>query len=814
MSQSSAGNVQEEEEEIVMNMSMSINRSIKSSGTNEDNESDHESTGVGGEEGDAVEGEKEEVKEEHVRAAVPLKEREAEVVAVELTEKEFEETVTVTLSETSTKFLLSITGVKIQSDTKEHARITDKNKRYDDLVATISTSDLYVSHHAQTFNFPTKNKQVDASPPPMRDAAAYVSAWDIYDTFQNKIKGENMGNRRSSLSVGGDKKESAAVKSDLSRYIDEEVSITLASAGCLLPMSETDAASTEVKDGAQAIAQNEIKRILSDPGLLKNIKCAERLIQQNIYHKAHLLYRDVPDAASLKVETAPSSTLEKTQEATEGAGGDVALSPPLSPSSAANGAADLGTDGLDKGSSGADGPKDVPASLQLLWQFECPLTHGRNVSSFAWNHHNPDLLVVGYGDFRFAGKHADGLLLFWSLKNPNYPERVIRVPHGVTAVDFSSTQPALLAVGLYDGTVSIYNVKLDQDTPVLESAHEAGKHSDAVWQVKWVNKGLDRGENIVSISTDGRVSEWSMKKGLQYSDLMLLKRVQNSTGCSWRPPQSKGEGIIVRHAAGMAFDFAPDSAGVYYVGTEDGVLHKCSSSYNDNYLENYFGHSGPIYKVRVSPFWNNAILTCSADWTVKLWDTKEASPKISFQSTNLSDAVYDIAWSPKDSTVFASVTGDGRVELWDLKHNAQVPCTWYQSPPREGDHHSSLDKVGDGNADNSNSNNSSNDDDQKHKKKKKSDADEDSPLDGAPSPTIPAGSTNSSHTNVKMSAVLFAPTAPILVAGDDSGRVKVFRIFGLDYPESTHEEQIQGLYQVMNTDEESAAVEGGAGGGV
>jgi WD40 repeat protein len=242
-----------------------------------------------------------------------------------------------------------------------------------------------------------------------------------------------------------------------------------------------------------------------------------------------------------------------------------------------------------------------------------------------------DLLVVGYGDFKFAGKDTGGLILFWSLKNPNYPERVIKVAHGVTAVDFSTAQPALLAVGLYDGTVAIYNIKLDQDTPVLESTHEGGKHSDAVWQVKWVDKGGDRGENIVSISTDGRISEWTMKKGLQFSDLMLLKRVHNTTGCSWKPPQSKGEGMIVRHAAGMAFDFCKDTAGIYYVGTEDGVLHKCSSSYNDNYLENYFGHSGPIYKVRVSPFWNNAILTCSADWTVKLWDTKEALPKMSFQ---------------------------------------------------------------------------------------------------------------------------------------------------------------------------------------
>lgn len=45
------------------------------------------------------------------------------------------------------------------------------------------------------------------------------------------------------------------------------------------------------------------------------------------------------------------------------------------------------------------------------------------------------------------------------------------------------------------------------------------------FQVKWVHKGTERGETLVSISTDGRVVEWSMKKGLTYSPLMTLKRI-------------------------------------------------------------------------------------------------------------------------------------------------------------------------------------------------------------------------------------------------------------------------------------------------
>jgi dynein intermediate chain 4, axonemal len=43
-------------------------------------------------------------------------------------------------------------------------------------------------------------------------------------------------------------------------------------------------------------------------------------------------------------------------------------------------------------------------------------------------------------------------------------------------------------------------------------------------QVKWLAKGQDRLETLISISTDGNVLQWSLKKGLLVSLLMQLKR--------------------------------------------------------------------------------------------------------------------------------------------------------------------------------------------------------------------------------------------------------------------------------------------------
>jgi WD40 repeat protein len=258
---------------------------------------------------------------------------------------------------------------------------------------------------------------------------------------------------------------------------------------------------------------------------------------------------------------------------------------------------------------------------------------------------------------------TDGLVLFWSLRNPHHPERIINVSSGVTALAFSNHHPNLLAVGLVDGSISIFDVHKEDEVlePILDTSTLPGRHSAPVWQVKWVDKGVDQAEGLVSISSDGRVMEWSTSKGLSASLLMELKRTGNL------------QGKISNQANGLAFDFVHGDASLYIVSTEDGLLHKCSVSYNEQFLETYVGHTAPVYRVTTSPYSPPAFLSCGGDWTVKLWHLKDAKPVLSFQTLDLSAVVHDVAWSPHSSTVFASVTGDARLMLWDLSQSVIDP---------------------------------------------------------------------------------------------------------------------------------------------
>lgn len=515
------------------------------------------------------------------------------------------------LVESPTVTLLHIAGICVANDFVGKAKIEERNSAYDAMLAGRASSDRYAVRHCQTINLAMKNQEAWAQPPRSCEAGSQATSWDIYDANLSQAAATDSEDNE-------DPKAKKPGQPHWQREMHRTLSVAMASADFLLDVSEASVANAESTmssaacrekpppiDEADLLFGQRAARILASRDLADSLALVERCVQQNIFHAKQLVYHDRIPAEAV---------------------------------------------GGDKTSAVAEPPEE--AGLEVLWAWSAPMTEGRCVTAMSWNRVNDDVLAVGYGG------SSSGLVLFWSLRNPLYPERVLHLASGCTAIDFSLTSPQLLAVGTRDGGVSIYDVRRDRNgvlvAPVLDSEDAAGKHMDPVWQVQWVDKGIERGESLVSISTDGRVVEWSIKKGLEESTLMVLKRVGNS------------EGVISRQASGLCFDFPIDDASVYLAGTEDGTVHRCSCSYNEQYLETYSGHTGPVYCIRCSPFWPPAFLSCSADWTVKVWHQKHPTYIHSFHSVDLSHVVHDVAWSPRTSTVFASVAGDGRIEIWDL----------------------------------------------------------------------------------------------------------------------------------------------------
>lgn len=73
-------------------------------------------------------------------------------------------------------------------------------------------------------------------------------------------------------------------------------------------------------------------------------------------------------------------------------------------------------------------------NLKPLFKFECNITDGRQVSAIDINAVNSDLVAVAYGEYDIDCTKTlkEGLLCFWTLKNPKFPERIIKTEHSIT----------------------------------------------------------------------------------------------------------------------------------------------------------------------------------------------------------------------------------------------------------------------------------------------------------------------------------------------------------------------------------------------
>ncbi|XP_052279386.1 dynein intermediate chain 2, ciliary-like isoform X1 [Dreissena polymorpha] len=324
----------------------------------------------------------------------------------------------------------------------------------------------------------------------------------------------------------------------------------------------------------------------------------------------------------------------------------------------------------------SDEYRDNEGTLLPLWRFSFEKAKKLAVTSLCWNPKYTDLFAASFGSYDFM-KQGNGMMLFYSLKNPSFPETIYETDSGVMCLDVHPEHPYMVAVGFYDGSVGVYNIE-KKDGHLHRCTAKNGKHTDPVWQVRWQKDDLENNHNFFSISSDGRIVHWTiLKNELTYQDVIKLAM-----------PDSAAEGPdgtkITTIGCGTAFDFHKKNDYLFVVGTEEGKIHTCSKAYSSQFLDSMDAHNMAVYKVRWNPYHPDIYITCSADWTVKIWergnksasdksDAMDASAKKPLFTFDLNNSVGDVAWAPYSSTVFAAVTADGKLFCYDLSVNKYEP---------------------------------------------------------------------------------------------------------------------------------------------
>ncbi|XP_067938269.1 dynein intermediate chain 2, ciliary-like isoform X3 [Watersipora subatra] len=311
----------------------------------------------------------------------------------------------------------------------------------------------------------------------------------------------------------------------------------------------------------------------------------------------------------------------------------------------------------------SDEYRDQEGTLLPLWKFAYDRSKKLAITALCWSPKYRDLFAVSHGSYDFM-KQAKGMICFYTLKNPSFPEYTFPTDSGVMCIDIHAEHPYLIAAGFYDGSVGVFNVTEGKTSAQYMSTAKNGKHTDPVWQVRWQKDDLDNNLNFYSISSDGRVVQWTLVKNeLHHHDVIRLSLAE---AADEGPDGAK----LATLSCGTTFDFHPQTDYMFLVGTEEGKVHKCSKAYSTQFLDTIDAHHMAVYKVTWNTFHPKIFITCSADWTVKIWDHAVKDPMFTF---DLNSSVGDVAWAPYSSTVFAAVTADGKVFVYDLNINKYEP---------------------------------------------------------------------------------------------------------------------------------------------
>lgn len=305
-----------------------------------------------------------------------------------------------------------------------------------------------------------------------------------------------------------------------------------------------------------------------------------------------------------------------------------------------------------------DDKSGIKLSLNRTF-FDDRWSKNRTVTSFDWSSQFPELLVASYNNNEDSPHDPDGVCLVWNMKfKKTTPEYIFHCQSAVMSTCFAKFHPNLVLGGTYSGQIVLWDNRSSKRTPVQRSPLSAIAHTHPVYCIQVV--GTQNAHNLVSISTDGKFCTWSLDMLSAPQDTMELSHQKQS-----------------RPVSVTSLSFPSGDYNNFIVGSEEGTIYTaCRHGSKAGIHELFEGHQGPVtgissHSAQGHIDFSHLFLSSSMDWTVKLWSLKDSKPLYSFEDNG--DYVCDVAWSPVHPSVFACVDGMGRLDVWNLNNDTELP---------------------------------------------------------------------------------------------------------------------------------------------
>ncbi|KAF6033005.1 DYNC1I1 [Bugula neritina] len=289
-------------------------------------------------------------------------------------------------------------------------------------------------------------------------------------------------------------------------------------------------------------------------------------------------------------------------------------------------------------------------------------TKHRHVTCMDWSKQYQELLLASYNANTELPHEPDGVCLVWnSMFKKDSPEYIFHCQSAVTSCCFAAFHPNLYIGGTYSGQVVLWDNRSSKRMPVQRTPLSASAHTHPIYCASVV--GTENAHNLITISTDGKVCSWSLDMLSQPQDSMIL----TATNKNKLP------------VAALSMSFLSGDVNNFLIGGEDGAVSSaCRHGSKAGVTNSLDGHNGPVtgidtHCVQGAVDFSHLYLTSSFDWTVKLWSTRNDHELYTFKDGT--EYMMDVRWSPIHPALFACVDGSGKLSLWNLNNDTEVPTT-------------------------------------------------------------------------------------------------------------------------------------------
>ncbi|XP_072344935.1 cytoplasmic dynein 2 intermediate chain 2 [Scyliorhinus torazame] len=331
---------------------------------------------------------------------------------------------------------------------------------------------------------------------------------------------------------------------------------------------------------------------------------------------------------------------------------------------------------------------DQPHTVSCLHTLHYPEAQKRHlhVTGVSWNV-TGSVIACAYGRLEDGDWSTEkSYVCSWNLDrrglDPIRPSTVIDVSSAVMCLAFHPVEPSLIAGGLYNGEVLVWNSSKSDDPLIARSGISDDTHREPVYQVQWIQSSSRSNRiHVLSASTDGKILIWQMdgrgRLVLQDGFALIVQQMPRNIKLH------KAREDTLFGVTSLSFSHLDKT--VFIAGVEGGYVLKCSTEVLTHATLGsgsvplkapaqftFSPHRGPVHAVDCSPFHRNLFLTAGTDGHVHLYSMLQAEPVLSLQLSQ--SYLFSVCWSSVRPLVFAAATGEGTVLIFDLGQSSLCPA--------------------------------------------------------------------------------------------------------------------------------------------